>query len=54
LPKLEKNKERDATNRVALSSLGWNHLTIWECELKDRDALKGRLAHFLGGNDAVD
>lgn len=49
LPKLDKNRERDETNRVALSVLGWDCLTIWECELKDLEALKGRLQHFLGG-----
>lgn len=48
LPKLEKNKVRDEANRVALAALGWNQMVIWECELKDREALKGRLTHFLG------
>lgn len=49
LPKLEKNRVRDDANRSTLAALGWDQLVIWECELKDREALKGRLAHFLGG-----
>lgn len=49
LPKLEKNKVRDQTNRDTLTALGWDQLVIWECELKDRDALGGRLTRFLGG-----
>ena len=54
LPKLEKNRARDEANRATLSSQGWNCLTVWECELKDRDALKLRLARFLGRDDAID
>jgi DNA mismatch endonuclease (patch repair protein) len=49
LPKLEKNKARDDANRETLAMLGWDQLVIWECELKDREALKGRLTRFLGG-----
>jgi len=49
LPKLEKNRVRDGATRTALAALGWDQLVIWECELKDREALKGRLTHFLGG-----
>ena len=33
-PKLMRNVERDAQNRNALEKMGWNVLTIWECELK--------------------
>jgi DNA mismatch endonuclease (patch repair protein) len=53
LPKLEQNKARDETNRIALAALGWDCLTVWECELRNPEALKGRLKHFLGGEDAV-
>ena len=54
LPKLEKNRERDEANRVALFALGWDQLSIWECELRDTGALRERLAHFLGEKDALD
>ena len=53
-PSLRKNRARDEANRATLSSQGWNCLTVWECELKDRDALKLRLARFLGRDDAID
>jgi DNA mismatch endonuclease (patch repair protein) len=33
-PKLERNRERDAANTVALESAGWRAITVWECELK--------------------
>jgi DNA mismatch endonuclease (patch repair protein) len=49
LPKLEKNRERDEANRAALTALGWDQLVLWECQLKDRDALLERLSVFLGG-----
>lgn len=48
LPKLEKNKQRDHANRLALSKLGWDQLIIWECELRDTSALRERLTRFLG------
>lgn len=35
LPKLERNKTRDATKRRALTRMGWTSLVIWECELRD-------------------
>lgn len=32
--KLNKNRERDKENYVALRKDGWNVLIVWECELK--------------------
>lgn len=32
--KFEKNIERDQKNTESLTQLGWNVITIWECELK--------------------
>ena len=32
--KLYRNKERDEQNQKELESLGWNVITVWECELK--------------------
>ncbi len=34
LPKINGNVARDEENRKKLSDLGWNVITIWECELK--------------------
>ena len=47
LPKLERNKQRDAENTAQLEALGWKVLTTWECETKDHDALVGKLTAFL-------
>ena len=32
--KLHRNKERDAQNQKELEKMGWNVITVWECELK--------------------
>ncbi len=32
--KLYRNKERDERNQKELEELGWNVITVWECELK--------------------
>jgi DNA mismatch endonuclease, patch repair protein len=47
IPKLDRNKARDACNRGRLQRLGWKVLTVWECELKKEQRLKARLAEFL-------
>ncbi len=49
VPKLEKNRERDESHRVALETLGWDQLILWECELRDEHALRERVVRFLGG-----
>lgn len=46
--KLDGNKERDEKNEAALKEAGWRVLVVWECELRDRDALATRLRTFLG------
>ena len=53
LPKLRKNKERDIRINQELYELGWSVLTIWECELKDMQAVKDKLARFLEGSNEV-
>lgn len=45
--KIARNKERDERHRVALADAGWSILTIWECELNDRDALTEKLDVFF-------
>jgi DNA mismatch endonuclease (patch repair protein) len=47
LPKLARNKERDQASCDALSAAGWRVLTLWECDLQDREALNIRLRQFL-------
>ena len=45
--KIGRNKERDEQNVEELESMGWDILIIWECHLKDREALSDRLNAFL-------
>ena len=45
--KVERNRARDDRSREALSALGWRVETIWECELKDAEALWKRLRTLL-------
>jgi DNA mismatch endonuclease (patch repair protein) len=47
LPKLKRNKERDARNLETLEAAGWKALIIWECELGDVKALERNLRKFL-------
>ena len=47
LPKLRRNRERDAQHRARLCDMGWKTLTVWECEIADRDALARRIAALL-------
>ncbi|WP_442756907.1 very short patch repair endonuclease [Methylocystis sp. JAN1] len=45
--KIARNRGRDAANLARLSELGWRALVVWECELKDEDALEKKLRDFL-------
>jgi DNA mismatch endonuclease (patch repair protein) len=47
IPKLERNRLRDETNRQALTGLNWESLTIWECELKNIASIAARVRSFL-------
>ena len=45
--KVARNAARDARNAEALAALDWRVETIWECELKDAEALERRLDALL-------
>jgi DNA mismatch endonuclease (patch repair protein) len=45
--KISRNRTRDATNMAALRDNGWRTAVIWECELKQPERVKKRLAGFL-------
>jgi DNA mismatch endonuclease (patch repair protein) len=45
--KIARNVERDRQAIAALGDQGWSVLTLWECELRDGDALSKRLTAFL-------
>ena len=46
-PKLARNAERDRSVRRKLARKGWKVLVIWECELKDIEAVTRKAQAFL-------
>lgn len=46
--KIEGNRSRDARNLLELERLGWSVHLVWECEVRNMDALRRRLSEFLG------
>ena len=51
VPKLARTVARDKRNRRSLNALGWQHLTVWECETRadNETSLSRRLRRFLEG-----
>ena len=47
--KINGNVERDRRQLEELSEASWTALTLWECELRDADAVRARLIAFLDG-----
>lgn len=45
--KIDRNLSRDAANAELLKALGWKRIVVWECELRDVDALKRWLVSQL-------
>ena len=41
--KIVRNRHRDEVTAAHLEALGWTVITIWECELKGKDAVEARL-----------
>jgi len=50
--KLEANRERDLRHQQALAELGWRVLVVWECELRDLDAVAREVEAFLTQEEA--
>jgi DNA mismatch endonuclease (patch repair protein) len=46
--KIAKNRARDEKHRAAYAAMGWDVLTVWECEMRDESALDARLRAFVG------
>jgi DNA mismatch endonuclease (patch repair protein) len=46
-PKLEGNRARDLAKEAALTALGWEVLTVWECKLRDLASLWNKIRTFL-------
>ena len=47
IPKLRRNKQRDAEHQIRLRELGWDVLVIWECEIRELGAVRARIRVFL-------
>ena len=48
--KLNKNMERDVQTETELKKQGWNVVTVWDCEIKDKDLLIQTLKTSLKTN----
>jgi len=46
--KASDNRERDARVQRQLTERGWDSLVVWQCELKNSNALTERIETFLG------
>lgn len=51
--KIAQNKKRDEHNIKQLTELGWECLVLWECALRDKEALAHLLSNFLGPNQST-
>ena len=45
--KFARTVARDVRNQDELERQGWRVLIVWECELKNKDALRGRLQNYF-------
>lgn len=45
--KLSRNVERDKRNLRDLERLGWQVLTVWECETRKPDVLRRKIEEFM-------
>lgn len=49
--KFASNVDRDRRTARTLRHMGWRVLVIWECQTRDADRLRARLAKFLATSD---
>jgi DNA mismatch endonuclease, patch repair protein len=45
--KISRNRDRDAQHVKTLEQQGWNVAAIWECQMKDQEALRKQIRWFL-------
>jgi len=45
--KFNANVERDARNYADLTSMGWNVIVVWQCELRDLAAVTSKLTDAI-------
>lgn len=48
--KIKRNRERDAVTVRRLRGMHWKCLVLWECQLRDVNALSHRVDRFLRGH----
>ncbi len=51
--KFKDNMHRDAAAEAQLRDMGWYSVVVWECEVRNRDALADRLKATLEGRQAA-
>lgn len=54
LAKLERNRVRDERNLALLREGGWIAMTVWECQLKDMEAVTESLTRFLESGEVTE
>ena len=47
--KFTRNVDRDREKTAQLEGAGWQVMVVWECELRDVEALVGKLERIRGG-----
>ena len=47
VPKLNRNKQRDAEVMVLMRKIGWEVLVVWECQVADEESLKRSVVDFI-------
>lgn len=52
-PKLKRNRQRDRDNAKALQAMGYDLLTVWECESKSKHDLAKKLNRFLNTRNST-
>lgn len=53
LPKLQENRARDERNMRLLKDMGWKHMVVWECQLRDASKVEAEISEFLGGRREI-
>lgn len=51
--KIQRNQQRDSSCLSGLGSSGWRVLMLWECELRDENAVTEKLKNFVLFNSEV-
>lgn len=45
--KIRTNRNRDELRKLQLEALGWNVLTVWECEIRQKEALGALVSRII-------